>query len=213
MMETTTVDAKTLRDKLSEILRDEHYSVAGLARSMNLDPETLAAWQREEFDGDNTRVDRIVGKFLASREAFWSAIRQGSAPAAESLKATLILGLTEMLSRLVREARVSREAELIEAQAGVLLRDLELATKAAPACTEVNCWRCGADIFPPPTDIAGEIEKNVRVAEYSGWNAETFRVRGREKMVAGDRIVRFSVGAFVVRRPDKTQFIVRRFDD
>jgi hypothetical protein len=69
MMETMTVDAKTLREKLSEILRDEHYSVAGLARSMNLDPETLAAWQREEFDGDSARVERIVGKFLASREA------------------------------------------------------------------------------------------------------------------------------------------------
>ncbi|WP_425150794.1 hypothetical protein, partial [Candidatus Binatus sp.] len=65
------MDAKTLRDKLSEILRDEHYSVAGLARSMNLDPETLAAWLRDEFDGDTARADRIVGKFLASREAFW----------------------------------------------------------------------------------------------------------------------------------------------
>jgi transposase-like protein len=213
MMENMAVDAKTLREQLSEILRDEHYSIAGLARSMNLDPETLAAWQREEFDGDSARVERIVGKFLSAREAFWTGIRQGSAHAAESLKATLLLGLTEMISRLVREARVSRESELIEAQAYVLLRDLELATKAAPACTEVNCWRCGADIFPPPTDIAGEIEKNVTVAEYSGWNAETFRLRGREKMVAGDRIVKFSIGAFIVRRPDKTQFVVRRFDD
>ena len=213
MMETTTVDAKTLREKLNEILHDEHYSVAGLARSMNLDPETLAAWQREEFDGDSARVDRIVGKFLEAREAFWRGIRQGNAHAVEGLKATLILGLTEVVSRLVRDAGVSRQAELNEAQAYVLLRDLELASKAAPGCNEVNCWRCGADIFPPPTDIAGEIEKNVRVAEYSGWNAETFRVRGREKMVAGDRIVRFSIGAFVVRRPDKTQFIVRRFDD
>ena len=146
MMETTTVDATTLRDKLSEILRDEHYSVAGLARSMNLDPETLAAWQREEFDGDNTRVERIVGKFLEAREAFWRGIRQGNAHAVEGLKATLILGLTEVVSRLVRDAGVSRQAELNEAQAYVLLRDLELASKAAPGCNEVNCWRCGADI-------------------------------------------------------------------
>jgi hypothetical protein len=43
MMETTTVDANTLRNKLKEILRDEHYTVGGLARSMSLAPETLTA--------------------------------------------------------------------------------------------------------------------------------------------------------------------------
>jgi hypothetical protein len=213
MMENMAVDAKTLREHLSEILRDEHYTVAGLARAMNLDPETLAAWQRDEYDGDDARVERIVAKFIATRDAFWTGIRQGSAQAVESLKATLILGLTEVLSRLVREAGVSRQAELSEAYAHILLRDLELATKAAPACNEVNCWRCGADIFPPPTDLAGEIEKNVPVAEASGWNADTFRMRCREKMSSGERIVKHGIGAFIVRRPDKTQFVVRRFDD
>jgi hypothetical protein len=213
MMENTAVDTNKLREMLSEIFRDAYYTVAGLARSMNLDPETLAAWHRGEFDGDSARVERIVRKFIASREAFWNGIHQGNAHAVEDLKATLVLGLAETLSRLVREAGCSRQAELDEAQAHVLLRDLELASKAAPSCTEVNCWRCGADIWPPPADLAGEIEKNVQVAEVSGWDAGIFRLRAREKMVAGERVVRFGPGAFVVRRPDRTQFVVRRFDD
>jgi hypothetical protein len=129
------------------------------------------------------------------------------------LKETLVLGLAEALSRLVRAAGCSRDAELIEAQAHVLLRDLELVSKAAHACTEVNCWRCGAEIWPPPTDLLGEIEKNVRLAEASGWNAETFRLRCREKMAPGDRVVKHGIGVFLVRRPDRTQFAVRRFDD
>lgn len=213
MMEAMIEEAKTLREKLTEILRDEHYTVAGLARSMNVAPETLAAWHSGEFEGDSARVERIVRNFIASREAFWNGIKQGDARAIEDLKGTLVLGIAEMVSRLVREAGCTRQAELLEAQAQVLLRDLELASKAAPSCTEVNCWRCGAEIWPPPTDLLGEIEKNVRVAVASGWDAETFRVRAREKMVSGERIVRLGLGAFVVRRPDKTQFVVRRFDD
>src|SRR5208282_5602920 len=112
------------------------------ARSMNLAPETLAAWHSGDFAGDNGRVERIVRNFIASREAFWNGIKQGDAHACEDLKATLILGIAELLSRLVREAGCTRQSELIEAQAQVLLRDLELASKAAPACPEVNCWRC-----------------------------------------------------------------------
>jgi hypothetical protein len=213
MMENMAEDANILREKLTEILRDEHYTVAGLARSMNLAPETLAAWHSREFDGDSARVERIVRSFIASREAFWNGINQGDAHAVEDLKATIILGLSELLSRLVREAGCSRQAELNEAHAHVLLRDLELASKAAPSCAEVNCWRCSAPIWPPPADLAAEIEKNVPIAALSGWDAETFRVRCREKMVAGDRIVRLAIGAFIVRRPDRTNFVVRRFDD
>jgi hypothetical protein len=213
MMENMIDDAKNLREKLTEILRDTHYTVAGLARSMSLAPETLTAWLGEEFDGDAVRVERIIRSFIGSREAFWNAIKQGDARANEELKETLVLGLAEALSRLVRAAGCSRDAELIEAQAHVLLRDLELVSKTAHTCTEVNCWRCGANIWPPPADLVGEIEKNVALAQASGWSAETFRLRCREKMTLGDRVVKHGIGAFVVRRPDKTQFVVRRFDD
>ncbi len=213
MMENMAEQTNTLREKLTEILRDEHYTVAGLARSMNLAPDTLAAWHSGEFDGDAARVERIVRNFIASREAFWNGIKQGDARAIEDLKGTLVLGIAEMFSRLVREAGCTRQAELIEAQGQVLLRDLELASKAAPGCTEVACWRCGAAIWPPPIDLAAEIEKNVPVARASGWDAETFRLRCREKMVTGDRVIKHGLGAFVVRRPDRTQFVVRRFDD
>jgi len=231
------VDANILREKLAEILRDEHYTVAGLARSMNLAPETLEAWldagkrhcatpprASDRTDAtrpnrassqaaiDTARIERIVSHFIAARETFWNAIKQGDARAHDELKTTLVLGLAETLSRLVRAAGCSHEAELLEAAAHVLLRDLEQLAKAAPACNEVSCWRCGATIFPPPRDIAEEIEKNMPVAEASGWDADTFRLRCREKMAAGDRIVRFGLGAVVVRRPDKTQFVVRRLD-
>jgi|GEM_PF-2038510 len=67
MMENMAEDTNTLREKLTEILRDEHYTVAGLARSMNLAPETLAAWHSGEFDGDAARVERIVRNFVAAR--------------------------------------------------------------------------------------------------------------------------------------------------
>ena len=207
-----TVDENKLREKLTEILRDEHYTIAGLARSMNLAPETLEAWHRGDFDGDSDRVERIMRSFMASRDAFWNAMKQGDARACDELRATAVLGLSETLSRLVRAAGCSREAELIEAQAHVLLRDLELASKAAIACSEVDCWRCGANVFPPPADLAAEIEKNVHLAQASGWDAETFRLRCREKMVAGDRIVKHGIGVFGVRRPDRTSFVVYRFD-
>ena len=213
MMEQTAVDANVLRDKLTELLRDEHYTLDGVARAMNLAPETLRAWYARTPGGDPARVERIVRDFFVTRDAFWTAIKNGDARACEDLKGTLILALSEAVSRLVREAGVSRNAELIEAQTHVILRDLELATKAAAGCTDVNCWRCGAGIWPPPSDLAGEIEKNVNLAMRAGWNAELFRLRAREKMTAGDRIVRLGNGAFVARRPDKTQFVVRRFDD
>lgn len=214
MMETTmTRDADKLREMLSEILQDEHYTLAGLAHSMNLAPETLAAWHRGDFDGDSARVERIVGKHLASRAAFWNAVKQGDARASEELKATLILGISEMMSRLVREAGCSRQSELIEAHAHVLLRDLELASKAAPSCTEVNCYACGSNIWPPPADIESEIEKHLARTGWLGWTPETFRERCRAKMRVGDRITNIFAGQILVRRPDKTTYAISRFDD
>lgn len=212
MMENMTADTNTLREKLTEILRDEHYTVAGLARSMNLAPETLAAWHSGQFDGDAARVERIVRNFIAAREAFWSGIKQGDARACEDLKATLILGIAEMFSRLVREAGCTRQSELIEAQAQVLLRDLELASKAAPACSEVNCWACGSNIWPPPADIENEIQKNLRRAAWAAWSPEAFRDRCRGKMQTGDRITYIATGQIFVRRPDKTTYTISQFD-
>ncbi len=212
MMENMTEDTNTLREKLTEILRDEHYTVAGLARSMNLAPETLAAWHSGKFDGDAARVERIVWNFVAAREAFWNGIKQGDARAIEDLKGTLVLGIAEMFSRLVREAGCTRQAELIEAQGQVLLRDLELASKAAPGCTEVNCWACGSNIWPPPADIDNEIEKNLRRSAWAAWSPEAFRERCRGKMQTGDRITYIAAGQIFVRRPDKTTYTISQFD-
>ena len=114
------------------------------------------------------------------------------------------------LIRLVPPARQELADALSAKLADLISRLNETAGRAAGSVS--ICWRCGANLNPPTRDVEAEIEANVKSAVWSGWDRDTFAAKARQNMQSGDRIVRFDIGSFLVRRPDGKTLQVFRFE-
>jgi hypothetical protein len=114
------------------------------------------------------------------------------------------------LVRLVPHGR-QESADVLSAKLADLISSLsETAARAAGSVS--ICWRCGANLNPPTRDVEAEIEANMRNAAWSGWDRDTFAAKARQNIQSGDRIVKFDIGSFLVRRPDGKTLRVFRFE-
>jgi len=127
--------------------------------------------------------------------------------------------ITDLVSRLRGLAQLEETmgAIGISIRIGEKLKELEESILGAELEFEANppcaCWRCGANLRPPPADVEAEIEANLRSGAYAGaWPEELFRQKCRAVMQRGDRIVGVRHGAITIRRADGSTLEIGRFD-
>jgi hypothetical protein len=131
--------------------------------------------------------------------------------------------ITDLISRLRGLAQLEETISAIgiSIRIGEKLKELEESILGAELEFEANppcaCWRCGANLRPPPRDVEVEIEANVRSLRHGGayvgaWPDQLFRERCRAAMQRGDRIVGVRHGAITIRRADGSTLEIGRYD-
>lgn len=199
-----------LRQQLNVACDRDGASVTAIAFTMNVpadelrrflktgDDAGLGARVRQFIADRNARWDRIVGD--ESGEALEAAIREHSSEMAEVLK-----GLTDWApAEVAGNAEIARQVGLMHLNS---LRRL-FALCDGPG----TCWRCGANIKPPPAEVEVQIAINETSAAWQAWPPEVFGEKLREVMQRGDRIVGIRAGAIVLRRANGALLEVSRWD-
>jgi hypothetical protein len=137
-----------------------------------------------------------------------------SPPEARGRRGEIRVAIAHRFATLLRLVGPSRQ-EAAEAEVRSLeslfgeMDDFVAGVEVAPS---ESCWRCGANLNPPPTDVEREILVNERAASWSGWMPEIFRAKMRQSLQLGDRIIQIGVGAVAIRKPDGSTLVVRKLD-
>ncbi|MFZ1886978.1 MAG: hypothetical protein WAU33_03025 [Candidatus Binataceae bacterium] len=137
-----------------------------------------------------------------------------SPPEARGRRGEIRVAIAHRFATLLRMVGPSRkdaaEAEVRSLES--LFSEMERFVAGFEAAPSESCWRCGANLNPPPAEIEYEISINERAASWSGWKPEIFRAKMRQSLQLGDRIVRFGPWAVVVRKPDGSTLVIRQAD-
>ncbi len=211
-------NSENFRAELAATIRGRN-TIVGIAGEIGMAPATLAAWLDGSYQGNTARIDGLVGKFLERRRALCKAAGQGDEATRRQLRQEAFLKIEGLVSQLVRESGISRAAEIIEGRIALVMDDIEQLTKRPDEPPEMghgaasgSCWRCGANLAPPPAEVETQIEANERAASWQTWPPELFRAKLRGVMQPGDRIVGIRAGAVTLRRPDGSLLEIIRSD-
>jgi hypothetical protein len=139
-------------------------------------------------------VHKQALRLLLIDQAMQRAERCG-ALAREVIKAAQSLALRGGLDQ--GAARVLSQIEqAVDGLAALVEPDVE------PGDLPTWCWRCGAELTRLVADIAAQVAANLESAAWAGWPPELFRMRMREHLRRGDRVVKIRSSAITVRGSD-----------
>ncbi|MHB8382723.1 MAG: hypothetical protein ACYDC3_10365 [Candidatus Binataceae bacterium] len=137
-----------------------------------------------------------------------------SPPEARGRRGEIRVAIAHRFATLMRLVGPSRQeaAETEVRSLESLFGEMDNFIAGVEAAPSESCWRCGANLNPPPTDVEREILANERTASWSGWTPDIFRAKMRQSLQLGDRIIQINVGAVAIRKPDGSTLIISKLD-
>jgi len=183
----------------------------GCADAIGVIPTTLRDYLAGKPLNNVQGIEMRLEQWLDERERWRNAVKAAtSAGECQRLRTALagkIEGLLEKLRGFKGDCPAAAECR------EHVLNLLDDLLSIDPAHMDrATCWNCDANLILSP-DIESELEKAVKVANWSGWPADLVRSRLRPVLVHGDMVIRADVGAILLRRADGSLFAVRKTDD
>jgi hypothetical protein len=211
MMARRDSDIATLREEFNAIVERDGSSVIAAAFAMEVPADELRDFL--QGDKDFPQIANRVRRFIEERNAQWNAVREDQTGKAFDAALRGHVGeLVDVLNGFVSIANAKMTANA-ETAWHVAMSHVKGVLRLFEVCNEPGaCWRCGANLRPPPAEVEIQIKLNENAAAWSGWPLEIFREKCRAVMRQGDRIVGIRGGAVVVRRSDGALLEVGRWD-
>jgi hypothetical protein len=230
-MSTTTMarannisNADELRSQIRAMIVPDWVSIPAIALAVPVAPAELSKWLAgNPLEADLNRFEREISKFLKSRGAWLAEIKSADPERRRAMRLAKAVEVRELGAKLAEEPSRTAYGDVLQECIAFGVYDLFLLSEEGEAascyrCGEPRsnaslpktptqperCWRCDAEQGPLTRSIEEEIEVNLRVAEWSGWQPETFRLKARMELSEGDRIIKFALRRFYIRKPDKS---------
>jgi hypothetical protein len=196
-----------LQKQFASLLERDRTPSGAAAQCMGVDAELLLDWA---YEGSPVpAIDDAVTQFIAAREKRWADLRADTKGGVREQERLAVLSrITAHIDQLVTALGTEAARQVRD----LVWMDLNDLSGVFNLLKEPRvCWRCGANVEPPPAEIEAQIEANEHAAAWQAWPPDVFRAKLRAVLRPGDLVVGIRAGAVMIRRPSGEIIEVSRY--